>query len=311
MKLSNRYYLQGVARRLLHTSKPLPLVEQHSEFLDLVKGHGEGDILLTKHESYVGLVISNQTKRNSITGKMMFKLAHIVDELIAEQFEGQGKTVAIVITGAGSDAFCSGADLNLAKEVLDTPMKGGLMSAFMTDALNRLRQCSLISVCSLNGPALGGGSEITTTCDFRIMPADSTSYIQFIHAKIGACPGWGGARRLTHIVGRSNAIMACAGSIKLFAPEARSMSFIDAIYPPFDPSLGAEGSPEAHAIAEGAKFLQPFLTQKFPGSVRAIKQAIAGVEHLDTQASMDLEARLFRQRWAGSDNKAAINTGKK
>lgn len=288
----------------------------HDEFLSMVKGHGEGDITLTKHDGYASIVIDNRRKRNSITGRMMFKFACIVDELTGEQRDAQDKLlVAVVLTGAGSEAFCSGADLGLAREVLDTPAKGGLMSAFMTDALNRLRQSGLISLCSLNGPALGGGSEITTACDFRIMPRDNTTYIQFIHAKIGACPGWGGARRLTHIVGRNNAILACAGSLKLFADGAQSMRLIDATYPPFDPTHSTTesdaSSPEDHAIAEGLKFLQPFTVQKFPGSVRAIKQAIAGVEHLDAESSKDLEAHMFKQRWAGSDNKAALNAPKK
>jgi ethylmalonyl-CoA/methylmalonyl-CoA decarboxylase len=305
-----------LARRLSHsTHKPAPLVEQHADFLNLVKLHGGGgDIHVAKYDSYAGVIIDNQTKRNSITGKMMFKLAHIVDDLVNDQNCGQGPMVAVVITGAGTEAFCSGADLTLAKEVLDTPAKGGLMSAFMTDALTRLRQSGLISLCSLNGPALGGGAEIATTCDFRIMPQDTSTYVQFVHAKIGACPGWGGARRLTHIVGRNHAIMACAGSVKIFGPEALSMGLVDKIYLPFDSSSAADDdvvTPASHAIAEGLTFLQPFVTQKFPGSVRAIKLAIAGVEHLDGTSSIELEAQLFRQRWAGSDNKAAFSAPKK
>jgi ethylmalonyl-CoA/methylmalonyl-CoA decarboxylase len=305
-----------LARRLSHSAhKPAPLVEQHADFLNLVKLHGgDGDIHVAKYDSYAGVVIDNQTKRNSITGKMMFKLARIVDDLVNDQNCGQGPMVAVIITGAGTAAFCSGADLTLAKEVLDTPAKGGLMSAFMTDALARLRQSRLISLCSLNGPALGGGAEIATTCDFRIMPQDTSTYVQFVHAKIGACPGWGGARRLTHIVGRNHAIMACAGSTKIFGPDALSMGLVDEIYPPFDSSCAADDdvvTPESHAIAAGLKFLQPFVTQKFPGSVRAIKLAIAGVEHLDATSSMELEAQLFRQRWAGSDNKAALCAPKK
>lgn len=278
----------------------------------MVKGHGDGDISLVDRENYVELILNNPAKRNSITGKMMYRFAEIVDELVNPQPDGvdRSKVVAIVLTGAGKEAFCSGADLVLAKEVLDTPTKGGHMSNFMTDALNRLRQSNLISVCCLNGPALGGGSEITTACDFRVMPNDEGTYIQFIHAKIGASPGWGGARRLTNIVGRSHALLACAGSLKLNAEAALNMRLVDAIYPPYDATTMKDTTPEAYAISQGVKLLQPFLVQKFPGSVRAIKQAVAGVEDLDAAHSKSVEAELFRQRWAGSDNKAALKATK-
>lgn len=41
------------------------------------------------------------------------------------------------------------------------------MSLFMTDAFTRLRTSGLISLCLINGPAVGGGSELITVCDYR------------------------------------------------------------------------------------------------------------------------------------------------
>ena len=83
------------------------------------------------------------------------------------------------------NAFCAGADLLLAKELLNTPEKGVAMSEFMSDALNRLRNyIPLVSVSVLSGPALGGGAEMATATDYRVM--GSSSYVHFVHAKIGA-----------------------------------------------------------------------------------------------------------------------------
>ena len=231
LQTSRKLYLATL--RSFHTyHTKAPLAECHREFLDLVRSHGGGNIHMNHRGSYIELIIDNAKKRNSITGKMMNQFAEIVDKLVpAYSTSGaENSVVGVILTGSGKDAFCSGADLTLAREVLNTPAKGGLMSAFMTDALNRLRQSDLISICSLNGPALGGGSEIVTACDFRIMPSDENNYIQFIHAKIGACPGWGGARRLTSIVGRNQALLACAGSLKLTPQKALDMHLVDALY---------------------------------------------------------------------------------
>ena len=43
------------------------------------------------------------------------------------------------------------------------------MSHFMTDALSRLRTSGLISVCLINGNCIGGGAEIATVCDYRLL----------------------------------------------------------------------------------------------------------------------------------------------
>jgi enoyl-CoA hydratase/carnithine racemase len=44
---------------------------------------------------------------------------------------------------------------------------GVFMSQFMTDAFTRLRTSGFISVCLINGSAVGGGAEIATVCDYR------------------------------------------------------------------------------------------------------------------------------------------------
>jgi ethylmalonyl-CoA/methylmalonyl-CoA decarboxylase len=74
-------------------------------------------------------------------------------------------------------------------DIVNTPERGLMMSKYMTDALNRLRQSDIISIAAINGKAIGGGAELTTTTDFRIMSESIDNYISFIHAKLGAAPG--------------------------------------------------------------------------------------------------------------------------
>ena len=113
----------------------------------------------------------------------MFQLADIVDNYITHTSLIPNDLVCLVIKGSGSDAFCSGASFSLVKNVVNDSNKGKLMAEFMTDCLNRIRQSGLISLCYINGPALGGGAELTTVTDFRLISSDAR--IQFVHAKLG------------------------------------------------------------------------------------------------------------------------------
>lgn len=71
--------------------------------------------------------------------------------------------VCLVVTGAGA-SFCSGADLGLAQAMASDGEGDGaeLMSLYMQHELARLGRLPCVSVAALNGPAVGGGSELST-----------------------------------------------------------------------------------------------------------------------------------------------------
>lgn len=116
--------------------------------------------------------------------------------------------------------------------------------------------------------------------------------MQFVHARIGACPGWGGARRLTSIIGRKNALKAIAASRAIGRGKAMQWGLVD---------IAAED------VEGGRDFLSQFTKDSlFPGSVHAIKKAIAGVEHLSDDDSRLLELEMFKQRWGSVDNTNAL-----
>eukprot|EP00953_Heterococcus_sp_UTEX-ZZ885_P007817 4701-Heterococcus_DN1.PRE.1 len=112
-----------------------------------------------------------------------------------------------------SNAFCAGADLNLAREHLTTsecymsfahtPQDGRQMCNLMTDTLNRLRALPMVSVAVVTGAAVGGGAELTTACDYRVLSSDAK--IQFVQVKMGVSVGWGGGARLCKLITASTA----------------------------------------------------------------------------------------------------------
>jgi ethylmalonyl-CoA/methylmalonyl-CoA decarboxylase len=262
---------------------------RYSPFLKSVHSNGKfsnGKITI-KYIDKIGYIsIDNPSSRNSINGKMMNDFAEVVDDVFIEN------PLAIVIKGEGQ-YFCSGADFSLTKHEINTSENGGRMYDFMTNILNALRNSPILSVCMINGPAIGGGAELTTCCDFRIMNVNS--YIQFVHAKLGVSPGWGGATRLISIVGRQNALRLLASSPKVNTTEAINIKLVDASYDSVDDSS-----------TSALEFLDSYLSQPYQSSIRGIKSIIAESEK-SFQDSRSIERQIFTQLWCGPDNTEAIN----
>lgn len=271
------------------------LREKHKEFLQLAKNEGEGEIKLSRKPNCLELKISNPQKRNALSGRMMNQFVDCL-EAIERDIQTDNSLVALSIIGEGEESFCAGADLAFAQNVLNTPEKGYLMGSFMADVLNTIRQTPLITVCCLNGPALGGGAEMATVGDFRII--SEKAFLQFVHAKIGASPGWGGATRLYSIVGRSKALHLLGTSEKVTATKALDWGIADKIVNP------AEESWDNHI----ASFLQPYCAQPYPKSVRAMKTIVSACDkHLSSERnSVEAELQVFKSRWYSEDNIEAV-----
>ncbi len=276
--------------RSLSTSSSSLLTSKHARFLDLVKEQGEsGSILLRDVDTGIKeIVISNSSKKNSITGSMMNSLAKIVDKLENEVDD----TVLLLLRSEG-DTFCSGADLNLVRNIVNDSEKGTLMSKFMTDTLNRIRNLPLISICLINGHVIGGGAELSTVGDYRIMYNDA--YISFVQAKLGASTGWGGSSRLTKIVGRKEALKLLATSTKLMSTDATRIGLVDHLC-----------SSRDLLVSDALQHFQPYLVN-FPKSVRALKTVVAAADSsLHYDGISEIETKQFSLRWGSDDNKKAI-----
>lgn len=173
---------------------PQPLVDMFDAFLQQIKHHGEGSITLATlpNDKIVDIYIDNPSKRNCLSGRMIYQLMTIIDTLTTNP--SYSETVALLLRGSGSSAetdsdtgtapaFCAGLDFTLAKEVVNSPAQGLLMCTMMTEALHRLRTLDVVSVALIHGPALGGGAELATACDYRLITQGATSQIGFVHGR--------------------------------------------------------------------------------------------------------------------------------
>jgi enoyl-CoA hydratase/carnithine racemase len=98
------------------------LREKHKQFLDLVANHGEGSIDLSYDFSkkIATISITNESKRNAISGRMMNQLADLLEDLIGDSDKRrkvmESSIIGLLMRSSGK-SFCAGADLTLVKDI--------------------------------------------------------------------------------------------------------------------------------------------------------------------------------------------------
>ena len=190
---------------------------------------------------------------------------------------------AVIITGAGQDAFSAGFDVNP-----DNPMvaemaqaierrdKGPIARAIgaMRTAVDRFVALPVPVIAAINGRAFGGGAELAVRCDLRVM--DPAAEICFSEVRLGLMPDWGGGAALVHVLGASAAADLVLTARRVPADEALRMGLVNRISPP------GQALETALAMAET-------IMANGPQAVRRALEVIRAGRNLSLQATLDLE----------------------
>lgn len=132
--------------------------------------------------------IDREEKRNAVNDEVMNGLKKVVKHI------KENKDVRfLVVTGAGDKAFCSGGDLSELHSLKTEEEAFGMLSK-MGNILYELATLHVPTIALINGTAVGGGCEIATACDFRLVA--SHAKCGFIQGTLAITTGWGGGTYL-------------------------------------------------------------------------------------------------------------------
>ncbi len=138
------------------------------------------------------LRLENVEKMNAFTVAM---LSDLEKHLVA--IEHDASVRAVVVTGEGERAFCTGADINAWGDL--SPAE--FARHWVRDGhriFDRLARLSKPTIAALNGHAFGGGLELAAACDLRVMAPRAT--LALPEARVGIVPGWSGTQRLHRLL---------------------------------------------------------------------------------------------------------------
>lgn len=240
-------------------------------------------IILERMGNIAIVTINRPEKRNAFDEGLFLQLEKITAEIKSSLPR------AIVITGAGDKAFCAGFDVNpenpMVKRIIDAAAAhnpGPAVSVIETirKAVDAFVSLPVPLIAAINGIAYGGGAELASRCDMRVM--DMEAVICFSETRLGLMPDWGGGVALTELVGRSRAADLVLTGRKINSSEAWAMGFINKISP------RGKSLDEALAIAEE-------IAKNGPRAVRyslsLIRQSVntTSAELLKTEAKLAAE----------------------
>lgn len=151
----------------------------------------------------------------------------------------------------------SGADLK--ERVKMSPAEAGVMVSKIRGVMTDVSQIPIPTIALVEGPALGGGTELTLACDFRV--GNSKARFGLPETRLGIIPGGGGTQRLSRLVGLTRAKELIFTGRILDADEAHSIGLLS--FPQSD-----------SAYVRAMELARTIVKNSAPLAVRAAKRAI-------------------------------------
>jgi enoyl-CoA hydratase len=174
-----------------------------------------------REKGYLLFTITRNEKRNAINYEVMEGLVKAIERASKPDIK------ALVITGTGERAFCSGGDLSVF-HLLHTKEEAYPMLAKMANILYSLLTLPKPTVALLNGAAIGGGCELAISCDFRL--ARNGIMAGFVQGKQAITTGWGGGSILTEKFPGTSALKLLMDAELQTSESLKEIGIIDGLY---------------------------------------------------------------------------------
>ncbi len=184
------------------------------------------DHILVDSKTPVATVTFNRpSQRNAISFAMWRQFADIMRQLDADR-----DVRAVVITGAGDEAFSAGADIQDFDEYRSDSTKGRGYNDAVNGALRTISEMATPTISMIHGFAVGGGCELAVATDLRVASDDSRLGIPV--GKLGISIGHREMRGLVSLVGKGNALYILLSARLLDAQESLRIGLVNQVVKP-------------------------------------------------------------------------------
>lgn len=183
-------------------------------------------ILVERTERMAVVRMNRPERRNALSVEFMRQLTRT-----AESLRDEPSLDVVLVTGAGG-WFSAGADLKdqarwaIADQPLQAQRDVNQVGYRMARAWEELPQ---ITICAIEGYAIGGGLALALACDWRVMAADA--FVSLPEIALGLPLTWGTLPRLIALTGPARAKRLTILCERVGAEDALHMGLVDYVVP--------------------------------------------------------------------------------
>ena len=237
-----------------------------------------------EQDGCVGVVTINRPKAlNALNSEVLKEIEATFDAIDLDA------TRAVVLTGAGDKSFVAGADIGEMSTL--TKAEGEAFGKTGNDVFRKIETFPIPVIAAVNGFALGGGCEISMSCDIRI--CSENAIFGQPEVGLGITPGFGGTQRLARIVGVGKAKEMIYTAFNIKAEEAYRIGLVNAVYP-------------QEELLPAAKKMAARIAAQAPIAVRSCKKAINDGLQVDMDQAIVVEEKAFGSCFETEDQKAGM-----
>jgi len=175
----------------------------------------------------VGVIVFDQyqEKANKLSSPNLLRFYELLTQIEADR-----QIEAIVLISRKPTIFIAGADIGEIQRFtageadVNTLMK--LQSVF-----TYLERLPIPSVAAIHGACMGGGTELTLACDYRMATDAPETKIALPEVMLGVIPGWGGTQRMPKLLGLEKSLDLILTGRSVDGRRARKMGLVDKVAP--------------------------------------------------------------------------------
>jgi len=246
----------------------------------------EQPVTLERRNGVAIVTLDRPSKMNALSRGMVQELGRLGREL-----GGDPNVRAVVITGAGNQAFCAGADLTERRSMSDVEVEHQL--ALYRSELEWIDPFPAPVVAAINGVALGGGLELALMCDLRV--AAEHALVGFPETTLGIIPGAGGTQRLPRIVGEARAKELLLLGRRITASHALMIGLVNRVT-----------RPAADVLEDTLEWIRP-IVEGAPVAQRVALAAVDATRTLGLASGLVRERELYAECLTTADRREALS----
>ncbi len=235
------------------------------------------DIIYESAEGIARITINRPERRNAFRPQTLFELSDAF-----ERARDDIEVGAIVLTGAGGDAFCSGGDQKIRGDDGymgdDDVARRGVGRLNVLDLQVQIRRLPKPVIAQIAGYAIGGGHILHLVCDLSIA-ADNARFGQ-TGPRVGSFDGGYGSSLLANTIGLKRAKEVWFLCRQYDAAQALSWGLVNTVVPL------AELEVETVAWCRQILTLSPLALRMLKAGFNAAEDGLAGVQQLAGDATM-------------------------